>query len=190
MRAPRSGSVVSSEKLSIAYEPARPPRSWISASSRIASASSAESSSATRPLWVSANRSARSRASLSSCSTASGPRPSSSCSRFQFAASSFSSAVALTQPRLAAGRRFPELEPGALGIDRPSEAPLIRLLEGVDHLDAGRAQLGEHRVQVGDAEVHHERLLRPSEVLGVRVEDSPDRGATRGPFEWLAAPVG
>ena len=36
---------------------------------------------------------------------------------------------------LAARRGLPELEPGAFGIDRPSEAPVFRLLQLVDRLD-------------------------------------------------------
>ena len=36
-------------------------------------------------------------------------------------------------------RRFPELEPGAFRIDRPSEAPVLRLLQRIDHLDSSRA---------------------------------------------------
>src|SRR5215217_848410 len=69
-------------------------------SSSIASASSATSSLPTRPLKRAPNASARSRASVSIASTASGPRPSTSGSRSQLAASSFSSTVALTRPRL------------------------------------------------------------------------------------------
>src|SRR3954468_4031981 len=94
-------------------------------------------------------------------------------------------------PRMSVARwGLPELEPGAFRIDRPSEAPVLRLLHRIDDLDPGRAQLGEHRVQIGDAEVHHERLLRPSEVLGVLIEDRPGRGTARRPLERLASPVG
>jgi len=84
----------------------------------------------------------------------------------------------------------PKLEPGAFGIDRPSEAPVLRLLQRIDHLDSGRAQLGQHRIQVGDAEVDHERLVRPPEVLGVVIEDGPGRGTARRPLERLGAPLG
>src|SRR5215216_3316030 len=52
-----------------------------------------------------ANASARSRASVSICSTASGPRSSTSGSRSQLAASSCSSTVALTRSRLAVSIR-------------------------------------------------------------------------------------
>ena len=37
----------------------------------------------------------------------------------------------------AARRRLPELESGALGIDRPGEAPELRILWPLDHLDSG-----------------------------------------------------
>src|SRR5262249_13148878 len=37
---------------------------------------------------------------------------------------------------LAARRWFPDLEPGALGIDGPAEAAVLRLLDRVDHLDS------------------------------------------------------
>src|SRR4029079_595900 len=87
-------------------------------------------------------------------------------------------------------RRLPQLEAGAVGIDPPSETPVLRLLERIDDLDSGRAQLGQQRVKVGDAEVHHERLLRPSEVLGVVIEHSPGRGTARRPLEPLAPPAG
>ncbi len=70
-------------------------------SSRMASASSEGSSSATRPLYRPANASARSAASVSIVPTASGPPFSTSGSRFQEAASSFSSIVVLTRARLA-----------------------------------------------------------------------------------------
>src|SRR4051812_16593774 len=97
---------------------------------------------------------------------------------------------ARAEPSSAAGRGLPELEPSAFRVDRPAEAPELRLLECVDPLDARRAQLGQHRVQVGDAEVHHERLLRPPEVLGVVIEDGPRRGTAGRPLERLAAPLG
>src|SRR6478736_8788357 len=58
-----------------------------------------------------------------------------------------------------AGRRLPELEPGAFRLDCPSEAPVLRLLQRIDHLDPSRAQLGQHRVEIGHAEVHHEGLV-------------------------------
>src|ERR1700754_4880160 len=68
----------------------------------MASASPSESSSATAPLWRCANVSARSRASVSISSTPSAPRPPTSGSRSQDAASSASSTVVLTAPNLCA----------------------------------------------------------------------------------------
>ena len=78
--------------------PARPTRSEISSSSRIASASPAASSSATLPRWRSANASARSCASSSCASARSVPPPSTSGSRSQRASASASSVGGLRSP--------------------------------------------------------------------------------------------
>src|SRR5918998_4656644 len=74
--------------------------SWISASSRMASASWSASSSPSRPRWRSANAAARSRASARSCSTPGAPRPSTRGSRSQAADSSAGSVAVLTRARL------------------------------------------------------------------------------------------
>ena len=57
---------------------------------------------------------------------------------------------------------------------RPTEAPVVVLLEAIVDLDTRVAQLREHGIEVADAKVDHPRLLASTEVVGVGVERAPD----------------
>src|SRR5688572_3762985 len=98
--------------------------SWISASSRIASASWSASSSPSRPRWRSANAAARSRASARSCSTPAAPRPSTSGSRSQAADSRAGSVAVLTRARLVCAA----VDPSSALEDAPPELAAGRRL--------------------------------------------------------------
>jgi hypothetical protein len=85
-------------------------------------------------------------------------------------------------------RAAPRARTGSLGVGRPAEAAGLVLLDRVVDLDAGRAQLGEHRVEVTDAVIDHLLLLLPTEVLGVRREEGPHRHVALFRLEDVAAP--
>ena len=86
---------------------------------------------------------------------------------------------------------LPQLDPVAFGVDQPGEpaGAFLRLL-AVDP-DPGRTKLGQHGVQVADAEVEHPRLFGAAEVVGVGGERREHRGAHQivsKPFSWLSIP--
>src|SRR5262245_57028068 len=75
-------------------------------------------------------------------------------------------------------RGLPELDPVPVGIFHPAEpAEALHRLDVVDDDGAAGPHLGEHRVEVTDAEVDHDPLLAPAEVLGVVRERRPYRRA-------------
>jgi hypothetical protein len=62
---------------------------------------------------------------------------------------------------------LPQLNPIAFGVDQPDEpaGAFLRLL--AVNPDSHRAELGQHGVQVADAEVEQPGLLGAAEVVGV-----------------------
>lgn len=76
--------------------------------------------------------------------------------------------------RLPLGGGFPQLKSGSGGVTDVSEPTDTGLVDDiVVQFDARLVQLGEHRVKIADAEVHHDLLLRLPEVAAVLRERCP-----------------
>ncbi len=80
----------------------------------------------------------------------------------------------LSRTSARARRWLPQLDAVAFGVHDPAELAVRFFLNLLVDLDAGGAELGEHRVQIFDAEVDHERGLARLEVLRVGGERRPD----------------
>src|SRR5262249_9139734 len=71
------------------------------------------------------------------------------------------------------GRRLPTLDPVAVRIRDPAEPAELRAFDPIVHHAALRPEDGDHRIQVVDAVVDHERSLAGTEVFGTVGEDAP-----------------